>query len=89
MKQLDKTRDFGIVSAIGGDGSRYLQDGYYFRTDGSLVDAGPAQPVIEPSGEEDLESLHWTQLRARVQAAGGTYTNKPEAIAFLSGEDLV
>ena len=36
---------------------------------------------------EDLESLHWTKLRKRVEDAGGTYTGKDDAINWLQANE--
>lgn len=34
---------------------------------------------------DDLESLHWTQLKKRVEALGMVYTNKDDALVLLRG----
>jgi hypothetical protein len=34
--------------------------------------------------KEDLAGLHWSALKSRVEAAGGKYVGKDEAIAFLT-----
>jgi len=47
--------------------------------------------IVEGAGEsgddgDSLDDMHWQQLKAMVEEAGGEYTNKKEAIAFLRGE---
>jgi hypothetical protein len=84
---IDKSKPYGIVCGM--PGVRYWQDGNYYGPQGNLVTPGldtpePAEPL--PPEEVDLDSLHWTQLKKLVEAAGGEYTSKPEAIAFLRGD---
>lgn len=45
----------------------------------------PAAPESTPDVAN--ESLHWTQLRKKVADAGGVYTNREEALAFLNNSD--
>lgn len=89
--KLDRNRDFGHVRGM--PGVRYEQDGAYFDVKGNRI-GGPEpvrvpEPVVEPpeTAEEDLEELHWTQLRKKVEKAGGEYQNKSQAIAFLREHD--
>lgn len=91
--KLDRNRDFGHVRGM--PGVRYEQDGAYFNVKGNRI-GGPepepvrtSEPVVEPleAAEEDLEELHWTQLRKKVEEAGGAYQSKSQAIAFLREQD--
>lgn len=34
---------------------------------------------------QDLALLHWTEIKTRVEAAGGQYTTKSAGIEFLRG----
>lgn len=47
--------------------------------------AAQAEPALEqPDINQELYNLHWRTLKYRVEQAGGTWTNKQDAIAFLS-----
>ena len=37
--------------------------------------------------ETPLEDLHWRQLKKKVHEAGGAYTNKRDALEFLSQDN--
>jgi hypothetical protein len=89
--KLDRNRDFGHVRGL--PGVRYEQDGNFFDVKGNRI-GGPepvrtSEPVVEPpeAAEDELEEMHWTQLRKRVEEAGGEYQNKSQAIAFLREHD--
>lgn len=58
----------------------------------TVVEAKPARPspaadpLVVAEGETDVvqyEELHWTKLRKLVEDAGGTYTGKDDAVAYL------
>lgn len=86
--KLDKSRPYGTV--FGHADHRYVQDGKKFDSRGEEilpeVPFSPDEPVILPD-DEDLSRLHWRLLKSRVEAAGGTWTNKADAVAFLENLD--
>jgi extradiol dioxygenase family protein len=87
MKRLDKSRPFGEV--FGMARVCFAQDGAYFDFDGrEVVDEAGKAPDTEPGNpvtREDLEKLHWTKLRARLNGLDIEYTSREEAIeAILS-----
>lgn len=60
-----------------------------------VAEPTPAEPApADPTGQvadqeapaEDLASLHWQELKRRVEAAGGEWIDKAAAIAFLGGQ---
>jgi len=89
--KLDRNRDFGHVRGL--PGVRYEQDGVHFDIKGNRVGGSEpvrtSEPVAEVSKavEDELEEMHWTQLRKRVEEAGGAYQSKSQAIAFLREQD--
>ena len=45
------------------------------------------EQVAKPSvATGDLDSMHWKEVQALVEAFGGTWTNRNAGIAFLRGE---
>ena len=76
---------------------RYLfntQLGMRFRYDERML-ANPkvividkdGMPVERPDGSKPaLQDLHWTQLKKLVEAKGGQFKAKAQAIAFLESE---
>lgn len=44
-----------------------------------------AEPSPEPEAKS-FEEMHWKQLKVMVETYGGEFTNKEEAIKFLSGK---
>lgn len=49
--------------------------------------SAPPEPAPPEPGDEAYEDMHYTQLKALVEALEGEYTNKAEAIAFLRAKD--
>lgn len=98
--KLDKSRPYGVIR--GQHPATYIQGGKYFLGNGTEYVSGkkpetkPVEPAKEPEPTaqaaapaedgEDLESLHWSQLRKMVEDAGGTWSNKTDAIAFLKAK---
>lgn len=94
--KLDKSKPFGQIFGFTEDGSRYVQDGVFFTASGDPVEKAEDDDeiLIEPTSDpeeviasldepEDLSKVHWKTLEKRVIAAGGEYTTKEDAIAFL------
>lgn len=85
MKMLDRNRDFGHIYGMAR--VRYQQDGVYFDCHGrEVTDEAAKEPIIPQEvapTREELESLHWTKLRARLHAIDKQYTSRDEAIEEL------
>lgn len=56
------------------------------RDDTPIKPATVAETPKEPEKAKSLDEMHWTQLRVLVEANGGTWTTKNEAIEFLRGK---
>lgn len=61
--------------------AKYTQDGKYYKANGEEI-------LPEEVEESPYDSLHWRQLKAKVEAKGGEWTNKQDAIEFLENGDL-
>ena len=86
--RFDPTQPYAEV--IGIPGARYEQHGRRFSPGGHEVrpDGTVAEPEEEPEDEapgDGYAALHWRALKALVEAAGGEWTNKEEALKFLGG----
>lgn len=82
MRTLDRSRDFSHVLGMGR--TRYGQDGVYFDVKGNeVVEDEPDTEPQEKVTREELEKLHWTKLRARLNALDMEYTNRDEAIELI------
>ena len=92
--KLDKSKPYGLVCGKTDNNCRFIQGGHCFAPDGSLiddedqVDAEDATEVTEDTEQPkespvDLENTHHLTLRKMVIAAGGEYTDRESAIAFL------
>ena len=77
---LDKSKPYGLVSGLvdGFPGARYCQGGAYYTPSGNRLGGGQGPSLAE------LSSLHWKQLKKRVEEAGGVYDGRDTAIAFLT-----
>ncbi len=55
-------------------------------------DDTPITPAIvqgspkEPEKSKAIDDMHWTQLRVLVEANGGTWTNRADALEYLRGK---
>lgn len=87
MKTLDRSRPFGTV--YGQHKARYTQDGADFDGKGRMLGGRTniPQPPAASTGvvqeEVPLDNLTIKELKAAVQAAGGEYTNRLDAVKFL------
>ena len=83
---------------IGVPGVAYEQSGRRFTPGGrevllsfgedgeAVVTPGEADEApLPPAGQKDYADLHWRALKALVEAAGGEWTNKEDALRFLNG----
>lgn len=55
----------------------------------SILNAVPSQ--VDGDLQEmldEIDAMHWTKLRKEVEANGGDYTGKPEAVRFLKAKTL-
>lgn len=61
-------------------------DGAPPKSAGMLLIDLDAEPEPSEEGEaDDLEGLSWQKLKERVENAGGNWTNRTDALEFLSG----
>jgi len=85
---FDKNLSYGEVfgPVEGQPAARFCQNGSYYKNDGS-----PCNPEVESTVEEPVEPavevMHWRTLRKKVEAAGGEYTDREEAVKFLEELD--
>ena len=85
MKMLDRKRPYGEV--FGEHPYRFTQDGAHFDSKGRLIGGRKEPEKTKPEQKEPeevpLDKLPIQELKDRVAAAGGTYTNRLDAEAFL------
>lgn len=43
------------------------------------------QNLVDETDAKSIETLHWKQLKKRVEDAGGEYVNTKDAVEFLKG----
>lgn len=84
--RFDPTQPYAEVIGIAGakyeqHGRRFSPGGHEVRTDGSVVEDEPEDEP--PQTGEGYAALHWRALKTLVEAAGGEWTNKEEALRFL------
>ncbi len=79
MKVLDKSRPYG--ECFGDTTARYVQDGCEFDAKGRLLKSSL------PPEEKSLEEQSWKELKRMMEERGMKYTNRSDAIAYLS-EDM-
>jgi hypothetical protein len=84
---IDWDKKYSKVANING-GNYYLQDGVKFAMNGEPL-PGEKGSGAQPPKEPPLEEMHWTNLKKQVEAAGGEWTNKEDALAFLQAEGEV
>lgn len=75
-----------MIWGAGGPKS-YSQNGHTYNTRKELiVDTEQLQTAGASDSEanDDLAQLHWKEIKVLVEAKGGTWTNKADAIVFLS-----
>lgn len=77
---LDKSRPYGTIH--GQHRAKYIQDGKEYDALGNPLETEQEGPY-EPS-PPDYHALHWTKLKALVEAQGGSWVDKASAIEFLS-----
>ena len=54
------------------------------------VKMAPEDPNIDlDPNNKTIETMHWTQLKKRVEALGQRYTSRADAIAFLNSQEQV
>ena len=46
----------------------------------------PENMPVDTTRPPDIKSLHWRQLKALVEQYGGVWTDRADALKFLSGE---
>lgn len=59
--------------------------------DNPVAEAVMSTPAVEPAIDilqSPFYGLHWTKLKAMVEAAGGEYTDKDEVVLFLEKRRL-
>ncbi len=98
MARLDRTRPFDLVYSSD-SGLRLAQDGKVFLPNGCEVGVEDTLPRDRPydplTADEahtrvatDVEHMHWQQLRVLVEAYGGVWKDKDEAVRFLHGRGV-
>lgn len=94
-RRLDWTKPYMAVVGTMVRGIRYIQDGIDFNGAGEEVPPDPAVSNLKieqaegsaPDAKPDYSTWHHTKLRNEVMRRGGVYTNKDEAIAWLTEDD--
>lgn len=79
---LDRARPYGEV--CGGAARTYEQDGLAFDSRGVLIGDEP-EPPTAPAAPPGVDRMSAEELRTLVEAYGGTYTTRVDAIRFLKG----
>ena len=89
LKRLKTVSDEKVLTEIV-KGPVHFKIGEKFSYDGDLPKAMAAN-LVEVSEEDseindsDLTTWHWKKLKSAVEDAGGTWTNRENAIMFLDG----
>ena len=91
---FDPDKNHGTI--VGSNLAAWVQNGIYYDRAGNALDMKTGQIILykdELEVEEEeapevvvelrLEDTPWAEIKAAVEEAGGTYTNKREGIAFL------
>lgn len=73
-----------IIHVDDGNGGKMPLGRAKVGADDDLVPPLENMPV-DHAKPQDPKTLHWRQLKALVEQYGGTWTNRDDALAFLSG----
>ena len=86
MRHLDRSRPYGTICGYDPDlgDARYLQDGFAFRADGSLIqgadDATQEQKTVKP---DDMRLKDNKALKVQMEAYGEEWQGVDHARKFL------
>lgn len=91
--RFDPTQPYAEVIGIAGakyeqNGRRFSPGGFEVLPDGRVVEDEPENAADEEAPEgEGFSGMHWRHLKAMVEAAGGEWTNKEDALRFLGAKE--